>query len=71
MHPDPEGSFNPSSYVLIENGVIYDCLMNRVEVGWGKYGDYLFYWLQIVREEVRDLWILFTWWGRIGEPGAN
>ena len=27
--------------------------------------------MQIIREEVRDLWILFTRWGRIGEDGAN
>jgi len=39
----------------------------------GKFqpgGDYVFYRMQLVLDRSRDLPILFTRWGRIGEEGA-
>ena len=44
--------------------------MTRVDIGREERDDYLFYKLQVVYDKGRDLWILFTRWGRIGEEGA-
>lgn len=49
---------------------IYDCHLTRVDIGREERDDYLFYKLQVVHDKSRDLWILFTRWGRIGETGA-
>ena len=29
----------------------------------------MFYRMQVIHDKARDLWILFTRWGRIGEEG--
>lgn len=45
--------------------------LTRVEIGkFQPGGDYLFYRMQLVIDKARDLPILFTRWGRIGEEGA-
>lgn len=41
--PDPQGQFHPSAFVFNDDGVTYDAHLTRVEVGRGKYGDFLFY----------------------------
>jgi predicted DNA-binding WGR domain protein len=37
----------------------------------GIYGDYVFYKLQLLYDTNRDLYVVFTRWGRIGEDGMN
>ena len=68
---DPVGKFNDDCEVLEDpdNGY-YDCHLTRVDIGREAKDDYLFYKLQIVHDKGRDLWMLFTRWGRIGEEGA-
>ena len=44
--------------------------MTKVNVRKGGYGEYLFYRMQVLHDSNRDVYILFTRWGRIGEPGA-
>mmetsp|Transcript_27937 Transcript_27937/g.26975 ORF Transcript_27937/g.26975 Transcript_27937/m.26975 type:complete len:166 (+) Transcript_27937:361-858(+) len=45
--------------------------MTRVEIGkFQPGGDYLFYRMQLVKDKGRDLCMLLTRWGRIGEDGA-
>lgn len=68
---DPNGQFNSDCTVYCDpdNG-IYDCHLTRVDIGREEKDDYLFYKLQIVYDKGRDLWMLFTRWGRIGEVGA-
>ena len=70
VKPDPIGKFSDDCVVFCEDGEWWDCHMTRVEVGRGKYGDFLFYKMQVIYDEGRDIWILFTRWGRIGEEGA-
>ena len=49
----------------------FDVYLTRVEIGkFAPGGDYLFYRMQIVIDKSRDLPILLTRWGRIGEEGA-
>jgi len=45
--------------------------MQKVDLKNGLYGDYVFYKLQLVHDTNRDLFIVLTRWGRIGEEGMN
>ncbi len=47
----------------------YDILMTKVDVRLGEYGMYNFYKMQVLRDIEKDLNILFTCWGRIGDQG--
>mmetsp|Transcript_45750 Transcript_45750/g.33451 ORF Transcript_45750/g.33451 Transcript_45750/m.33451 type:complete len:83 (+) Transcript_45750:742-990(+) len=70
---DPLGKFNEDCEVIFdeETQQHFDAYMTRVEIGkFQPGGDYLFYRMQLVRDRGRDLCMLFTRWGRIGEDGA-
>ena len=43
----------------------YDILMHKVDVGFGSWGLYNFYRIQIWKEKHKELYVLFTNWGRI------
>ena len=47
----------------------YDAYMVKVEINYGYYSGNTFYKMQILREKVRDIYIVFTRWGRVGTPG--
>jgi ankyrin repeat protein/predicted DNA-binding WGR domain protein len=47
----------------------YDCYMVKVDISYGYYSGNTFYRMQLLREKVRDVYILFTRWGRVGTPG--
>jgi ankyrin repeat protein/predicted DNA-binding WGR domain protein len=47
----------------------YDCYMVKVDISMGYYSGNTFYKMQILREKVRDVYILFTRWGRVGTDG--
>lgn len=49
----------------------YDAYLQKVDLKNGLYGDYVFYKLQLVHDTNRDLYIVLTRWGRIGEEGMN
>ena len=68
---DTAGKFNDDCIVYEDpDKGILDCHLTRVDIGREERDDYLFYKLQVVYDKSRDLWILFTRWGRIGEVGA-
>ena len=45
--------------------------MVKVDLKNGLYGDYVFYKMQLLYDSNKDLYVIFTRWGRIGENGAN
>ncbi|GFR62300.1 poly [ADP-ribose] polymerase [Elysia marginata] len=47
----------------------YDVLMTKVDVKRGNWGLYNFYQIQLVYQPAKNLYILFTRWGRIGDDG--
>jgi predicted DNA-binding WGR domain protein len=49
----------------------YDAYMTKVDLKNGYYGDYTFYKMQMVYDSNRDLYIVLTRYGRIGEQGIN
>ncbi|RLN74938.1 hypothetical protein BBO99_00008652, partial [Phytophthora kernoviae] len=50
-------------------GAELDALLTKVDVKNGRFGLNVFYRLQLVRDELQDIFVLFTNWGRIGETG--
>ena len=57
----------PDGCVVKEGNIFKNCdiLMNKVDVNCGRWGMYNFYRMQIWKDAYKDLWILFTNWGRI------
>merc|ERR1719424_706051 len=55
--------------VSILDGQAYDIMMVKIDIKKGEYGENNFYHMQLVHEKVRDLYVLFTRWGRIGDTG--
>jgi len=49
----------------------YNILLNKVDVGFGAFGLYNFYRIQIWKESNKQLWVLFTNWGRIESWGQG
>jgi hypothetical protein len=68
---DKTGQFSKSHKVHQEGGKPWDCYLTKVDLKNGIYGDYVFYKMQMLYDSVRDLYIVFTRWGRIGEDGMN
>ena len=52
-----------------EQKLPHDVLLTKVDVQHAPYGLYNFYKLQVVRQTVKDLYVLFNKWGRIGDEG--
>uniref|UniRef100_H3HD44 Poly [ADP-ribose] polymerase n=1 Tax=Phytophthora ramorum TaxID=164328 RepID=H3HD44_PHYRM len=53
----------------VGKGTELDALLTKVDVKNGRFGLNVFYRLQLVRDELQDILVLFTNWGRIGETG--
>lgn len=49
----------------------WDVYMTKVDLKNGPYGDYVFYKLQMVYDSNRELYIVLTRYGLIGETGMN
>jgi len=70
--PDWTGGFPAHYKVFIDETYgPMDAYMTKVDLKNGIYGDYLFYKMQILHDSNKDLYIVFTRYGRIGEDGMN
>jgi hypothetical protein len=54
-----------------EEGKPYDCYLQKVDLKNGPYGDYVFYKIQLLHDTNRDLYLVLTRYGRIGEEGMH
>ncbi len=69
---DATGKLGPGYEVVYQNDdKPFDIYMLKVDLKNGVYGDYVFYKMQLLYEANRDLYVVFTRWGRIGEDGMN
>ena len=68
---DQTGNFEKSYRVVCEGKQPWDAYLTKVDLRNGIYGDYVFYKMQLLHDSVRDLYVVFTRWGRIGESGMN
>ena len=68
---DSTGQFEKSYKVFCEDKKPWDVYLTKVDLKNGIYGDYVFYKIQMLYDSIRELYIVFTRWGRIGEDGMN
>jgi predicted DNA-binding WGR domain protein len=69
---DKTGRFEVSYQVYYdETEKPWDVYLTKVDLKNGIYGDYVFYKMQLLYDTNRDLYVVFTRWGRIGETGMN
>ncbi|CAD7973033.1 unnamed protein product [Amoebophrya sp. A25] len=54
---------------VVKKVIYYDLLGVKVDVAMGDYGENNFYQMQLVHEKRKDLYVLFTRWGRVGDEG--
>ena len=49
----------------------WDAYMTKIDLKNGPYGDYVFYKMQMIYDSNRELYIVLTRYGRIGEVGMH
>eukprot|EP01105_Mastigella_eilhardi_P025706 TRINITY_DN707_c0_g1_i5.p1 TRINITY_DN707_c0_g1~~TRINITY_DN707_c0_g1_i5.p1 ORF type:complete len:2532 (-),score=631.38 TRINITY_DN707_c0_g1_i5:1348-8943(-) len=54
-----------------KKGVVYDVLLTRVDIKNGKFGTNMFYKMQVLFDRVKEIYILWNRWGRVGEKGQH
>nr|XP_042896391.1 poly [ADP-ribose] polymerase tankyrase isoform X4 [Parasteatoda tepidariorum] len=71
LQPDPLSGFDNNGEIVTdtEKDVPYDVVMTVVDLNYGAYGIYNFYKMQLIKHKGKDLFILFTCWGRVGDTG--
>ncbi|GAB1609603.1 poly [ADP-ribose] polymerase tankyrase-like isoform X2 [Argonauta hians] len=69
--PDENCNIKTSGEIVYDTNenLPYDVLLTKVDVCCGVWGMYNFYKMQIVRQKDKDIYVLFTRWGRIGDRG--
>ena len=67
---DPIGNNSePLEVIYGSDDEPYDAYTTKVDLRNGLYGEYLFYRMQLIRNTNRDVYMVYTRWGRIGENG--
>ena len=67
----PNNISQTSSVIVDEEQRAYDTYMTKVDIKKGQYGGSVFYRMQLLHESNRDVHILFTRYGRIGDSGQH
>lgn len=68
---DTVGAFSKSHKVYCVGLKPWDVYLTKVDLKNGIWGDYVFYKIQLLHDSVRDIFIVFTRYGRIGEDGMH
>ena len=55
--------------IVLDGEDAFDCYMIKVDISHGLYSGNTFYKMQILREKIRDVFVVFTRWGRVGSAG--
>ncbi|GFT42008.1 poly polymerase tankyrase [Nephila pilipes] len=73
IKPDPLSNFETNGEIVMdtEKDIPYDIVMTVVDLNYGAYGIYNFYKMQVIKHIEKDLYILFTCWGRVGDTGQH
>ena len=67
----PHNIKNTSKLCLDDNCNPYDVYMTKVDIQKGQYSGSVFYRMQLLHETNRDVYIVFTRYGRIGDNGQH
>ena len=54
-----------------ENDEYWEASLTKVNIQNGVYGEYMFYFIQLIHDLGKNIYIVTTEFGRIGEEGAN
>ncbi|XP_076308551.1 LOW QUALITY PROTEIN: poly [ADP-ribose] polymerase tankyrase-like [Tachypleus tridentatus] len=67
----PLSGLSDSGEVVMDpnQNISFDILMTLVDLSYGSFGLYNFYKMQIIKHKSRDMYVLFTQWGRVGDDG--
>ena len=70
LKPDSHGNFENCEVVLDDlSGRHFDIMMSKVDVKRQFYGVANFYVIQVIFDKVKNIFILWTRWGRLGDMG--
>ena len=70
LQPDKNGEFESCEVVLDQiTGRHFDLIMTKIDVKKGYFGVCSFYVMQLLFDKVKQIYILWTRWGRIGDVG--
>lgn len=71
LKPDSLSGLESVGEIVIdtEKEMPYDIVMTVVDLNYGAYGIYNFYKMQIIKHKHKELFLLFTCWGRVGDVG--
>lgn len=59
----------PKEQHKMDGDLYYDIGLIKVDVKKTFYGIHVFYVMQLIYDKVKDMYVLFTRWGRIGSIG--
>ena len=71
-HEDLKNCEVVQSEILASDGVTklyYDTVMIKIDVKASYYGVNAFYVIQLLHDKAKDMYLLWTRWGRIGDFG--
>ena len=54
-----------------ENDEYWEASLTKVNIQNGVYGEYMFYFIQLIHDKGKDMYIVTTQFGRIGDEGEN
>lgn len=71
--PQPDTHFgNVQGHVVHSvNDSYCDTLITKVDVQQGAYGQNMFYKMQVLHDQTKDMYVLWTRWGRVGDSGQH
>lgn len=69
---DPLSKLQGIAAVTLDgSGAMYNVRMSKTDVEYGDYGKHEFYRMQVLYNDVQDIFTLWTRWGRVGEDGQH
>lgn len=72
--PDPVLGFAPYGEIVLDEeqeDFPFDVLLTMVDIGYGIYGLYNYYKLQLAKHTERNLIVILSRWGRVGDEGQH
>mmetsp|Transcript_43736 Transcript_43736/g.71094 ORF Transcript_43736/g.71094 Transcript_43736/m.71094 type:complete len:1503 (-) Transcript_43736:654-5162(-) len=66
---DPVSGFKEGYEVFVQDDLAYDVTLTKADIQRGRYGCMMFYRMQVIFNRWKDMYILWTRWGRIGDQG--
>ncbi|CAJ0576993.1 unnamed protein product, partial [Mesorhabditis spiculigera] len=68
--PHPKSGYEKTGEIVYDDeaGQLYKVLLNKTDLQYGTFGFHNYYRMELLKRKDTDLYVLFTHWGRIGDP---